>query len=114
MDASIRITAGMGEELAALCRWLGEEDELRGRVRTVRMPIAQTELGSLPELLSVALGAGGAGTVLASSLKTWLTTRRTSATLTVEARGRSVSLDIHTVEQVAPLLEQILDASDEH
>ncbi len=113
MDAQIRITGGTGGELAALGEWLGDEDELRGRIRTVRSPVGDTELGSVTELLTVALGAGGAGTVLASSLKTWLMTRRTTAKITVKSAGRSVTLDIQTAAEVAPLLEQILKADDD-
>ncbi len=113
MDAQIRVTDGTGEELAALGEWLGCEDELRGRVSTVRSPISGTELGSITELLTVALGSGGAGTVLASPLKTWLMTRRTTAKITVESAGRSVTLDIQTADEVAPLLEQILMAGDD-
>ena len=113
MDAQIRITGGTGEELAALGEWLGGEDELRGRVRTVHGPVGDTELGAVTELLTVALGTGGAGTVLASSLKTWLVTRRTTAKITVESAGRSVTFDIQTASEVAPLLEQILKAGDD-
>jgi hypothetical protein len=80
-------------------------------VRSVAPPIGDTSLGALPDMLAVALGAGGAGTVLASSLKTWLLTRRTTAKLTVETDKRSVSLDIATVEDVAPLLRQLLEAA---
>ena len=112
MDAQIRIISGTGEELSALSGWLGAEAELRGRVRMLSSPISDTELGSLPELLNVALGAGGAGTVLASSLITWLKTRRTKAKITVESEGHSVTLDIETVNDVAPLLEKILHISD--
>jgi hypothetical protein len=108
MDAHIRITDDTVDELAALGVWLGDEDELRGRVRTVHSPISGTELGSMTELLTVVLGTGGAGTVLVSSLKTWLQTRRTTAKITVESGGRSVTLDIQTVDEVTPLLEQIL------
>jgi Effector Associated Constant Component 1 len=114
MDARIWITRGTGEDLHALGEWLGGEDELRGRVRTVRSPIGETELGSIAELLTVALGSGGAGTVLASSLRTWLVTRRTTAKITVEAAGRSVTVDVQTVGEVGPLLEQILTARDGH
>ena len=113
MDALIRITGGTGEELAALDEWLSNEDELRGRVRTVHGPVGKTELGAVTELITVALGAGSAGTVLASSLKTWLVTRRTSAKITVESAERSVTLDIQTAGEVAPLLEQILKADDD-
>jgi hypothetical protein len=113
MDAQIRIAGGTGNELAALGEWLKGEVELRGRVRVVRGPIGGTELGSITDLLTVALEAGGAGTVLASSLKTWLMTRRTTAKITVESAGRSVTFDVQTVGEVAPLLEQILKAGDE-
>ncbi len=114
MDAQIWITGGTGGDLAALGEWLRDENELRGRVRTVHGPVGETELGSVTELLTVALGAGGVGTVLASSLKTWLVTRRTTAKLIVESDGRSVTLDIQTVGEVTPLLEQILKAGDDN
>jgi hypothetical protein len=112
MDAQIQITGGIGGELADLGEWLGDEPELRGRVRPFRGPVGDTELGSVIELLTVALGAGGAGTVLASSLKTWLLTRRTTAKITVKSAGRSVTLDIQTADEVVPLLEQVLKAVD--
>ena len=112
MDVQVRVADGGSDALTALGTWLSGENELRGRVQVVRGPIGGTELGSLPELLTVALGAGGAGTALAASLRTWLLTRRTSARITVEAGGRSVSLDIQTVGDVAPLLEQVLKAGD--
>jgi hypothetical protein len=111
MDAQIRITGGTGGELADLGEWLGDEDKLRGRVRAVRGPVSDTELGPVVEVLTIALGAGGAGTVLASSLKTWLMTRRTTAKITVKSAGGSVTLDIQTAADVAPLLEQVLKAA---
>jgi hypothetical protein len=113
MDAQIRIAGGTGEELTALGEWLAGEDELRGRVQIAGNPVGDTELGSIPDLLTVALGTGGAGTVLASSLITWLQTRRTTAKITVESAGRSITLDIQTVGEVAPLLRQVLRAGDD-
>lgn len=73
-------------------------------------PIGETELGSAGDLLVVALGAGGAGSVLSSALITWLKTRRTSAKITVEAAGRSVTLEIDTLRDATPLLEEVLRA----
>lgn len=113
MDAQIRIVDGADGDLAALGKWLQDEDELRGRIRAVHGAIGETDLGPATELLTVALGAGGAGTVLASSLKTWLMTRRTTAKITVTSSGRSVTLDIQTAGEVTPLLEQILKAGDD-
>lgn len=113
MDAHIRVEDGTSDEVAALGEWLQDENELRGRIRAVHSSIGETELGPVTELLTVALGAGGAGTVLASSLKTWLQTRRTTAKITVEAGGRSVTMDIQTLADVGPVLEQILRAGDD-
>lgn len=112
MEARIRITDGISEDLAALGAWLQQEDELRGRIRIVPSGISETELGAISDVLIAALSTGGAGTVLASSLRTWLLTRRTTAKITVEASGRTVTLDIQTVGDAAPLLEQILNATD--
>ncbi len=99
---------GSEEDFGSLRKWLGEDHGLRGAVRVESAPVGDTELGSLPEVVSVSLGAGGAGTVLASALITWLQSRRTTAKVTVEADGRSVVLEIETLEDVRPLLEQIL------
>ena len=51
--------------------------------------------------------------MLASSLRTWLLTRKTTAKIIVKSGGRSVTLDIQTADEVAPLLEQILKADDD-
>jgi Effector Associated Constant Component 1 len=112
MDAFIRVEGVSSDDLAALGEWLNDESELRGHCHMIHSSINDTDLGSIPELLNVALGAGGAGTILASSLITWLKTRRTTAKITVESAGRSVTLDIETVNEVAPLLEQILHIGD--
>jgi hypothetical protein len=114
MDAQIRITGGTEGDLGALYAWLNDEDALRGRIRTGSRPIGAQELGALPDLLTVALGAGGAGTALASCLKTWLQTRRTTVKITVESAGRTVTLDLQTLGEVGPLVESILKAGDDH
>jgi hypothetical protein len=110
MDASISVAAGDGGELMALSEWLTAEDELRGRVRLARQPIAETQLGALADVLTVALGAGGTGTVLASSSKTWLQVRRTTVRLTITTGRRSISMDVTTAADVEPLLADILNA----
>jgi hypothetical protein len=113
MDAQIRMAGGADGDLAALGEWLQGEEELRGRIRAVHGAIGETELGPVVELLTVVLGTGGAGTVLASSLKTWLLTRRTTAKIIVKSAGRSITLDVQNAGEVAPLLEQILKAGDD-
>ena len=113
MEVQVCLTDATNEEIVELARWLSEENQLRGRVRTASRAIGDTELGSYTELLTVVLGSGGAGTVLASSLKVWLQTRRTKAKITIKSRNRSVTLDIESVEEVTPLLEEILKTPDD-
>ncbi|MFG2821529.1 hypothetical protein ACGFX4_19120 [Kitasatospora sp. NPDC048365] len=106
----IFVADGHGEDLSSLYEWLLGEDELRGLVRLGRRPIGETELGSAVDLITVALGAGGAGSVLSSALTTWLSARRTSAKVTVEVGDRSVTFEIDTVRDATALLEQVLRA----
>lgn len=111
-DAQIRITGGTGGELADLGEWLVHDRELHGRVRAEADPVGGAEPGAAIELLTVALGASGAVTALASSLRAWLMTRRPSVRVTVSSSGRSVTLDFQTAADadVVPVLEQFLEA----
>ena len=113
VEAQIWLADEAREETSALADWLASEDELRGHIRAGRSAIRETDLGSFTDVLTVILGTGGAGTVLVSSLKTWLQTRRTKAKITVKVGDRSVSLDIETVDKVEPLLAEILKVRDE-
>lgn len=112
MDVQIWVADETGDELRELSEWLRGENELRGHVRVAPGRIGQTELGSFQESLNVALSTGGAGTVLASSLITWIRTRTTKASITVQSGERSVTFDIRTVGDVEPMLKQILSADD--
>ncbi len=113
MEASIRVIDGDADMVASLAEWLAGERELRGAVRTVSNPVGANQLGAVTEVVTVAFGAGGAGSVLASSLITWFKTRPTKAKLLIKSGDRSVELDIRTLEDVRPLLEQMLgDATD--
>ena len=114
MEAQIEIEKGSLDDLHTLAEWLNDEHSLRGRSHIVHGPVQQTELGSVPDLLTVALSSGGAGTVLASSLITWLQTRRTTVKVRVEAAGRSIILDLETIRDVTPLLRQILETNDDN
>ncbi|MEU9046175.1 MULTISPECIES: hypothetical protein [unclassified Kitasatospora] len=84
MDARIRITGGDEvRETAELWDWLRRERALAGLVRAVPTPPADGQLGGVHEVLEVALGAGGAGAVVARALEVWLRTRRSDVTAEV-------------------------------
>jgi hypothetical protein len=113
MVALIRVDGGDADDLRGLYGWLLDESELRGAVRLVQAPAAENELGGVADAVSVALGTGGAGTVLASALVTWIRTRRSAVRLVIERGGEKVQLDLETAEQVLPLIERLLESDDE-
>jgi hypothetical protein len=77
------------ELLPSLADWLSSEDVLRGRVRAARPAPKPGEMGAAIELLTVALGSGGAGAVLVRSICTWLSQRSSEISVSLkDADGR--------------------------
>ncbi|MFD9966521.1 hypothetical protein [Amycolatopsis sp. NPDC059020] len=107
---------GDAAELGALLDWLRHEDALRGRVRLRRAEPRPGEMGGVLDALVVAMGSGGAGAVLARSVSTWFSHRRSEVKLTVTAAdGRKIELDARRVADVAALVrdvERLLEPGD--
>ncbi|WP_109530806.1 MULTISPECIES: effector-associated constant component EACC1 [Nocardia] len=86
--------SGNPSDLIQLRDWFGRDEALRGQVHLQTPPPQDGQMGGLADVLMVAFGAGGIGTVLVSSLKTWFTTRHSDLTLTVTLpNGAEVLLD---------------------
>ncbi|MEV6694962.1 hypothetical protein AB0M35_26145 [Micromonospora sp. NPDC051196] len=80
-----------------LCDWLVTEPDLRPLVSLHKRTPRQGELGGLVEALTIAVGSGGAITVLAGALGVWLSRARNRA-VRIEIRqqrggGRTIVLD---------------------
>jgi hypothetical protein len=99
------------DSLRSLLRWLRREPELRGRVGITSRPPRAGEMGSVPELLTVAVGSGGAVSVLAASLRAWLAQpRRSDVKITLRGPGkRVVEVDARRVADVETLLRAVLE-----
>jgi Effector Associated Constant Component 1 len=120
VDAQIRILGGDGvADYIALRKWLGGERELAGRVRMIQHPPRESELGGVVDILSVALGSGGAVAVMARSLVAWLQTRRSDVEIAIASvSGAKVILSARRVKDVdlQALLQEVravLPVSDE-
>jgi hypothetical protein len=116
VETEIRIFGGdTVAEFISLREWLRGERVLAGTVRTVPHQPAETELGGAFELLTIALGSGGAGATLAKSLITWLQTRRPGVKITVTSQSGSITLEARQVKDsdVMPLLHEVLGTRDE-
>jgi hypothetical protein len=69
---------GNVSDLESLHDWLQQDSAFSGRVSFRAPQPSPTELGTLVDVLTVAVGTGGAVSILASSIKAWLTLPRRS------------------------------------
>lgn len=89
------------DQLRSLQKWLGDVDELRGRLSVQQSPPEPGTLGPVLDALAVALGPGGAATAFATATIAWLRSRRADISIKVKLpEGRSVEF---TAKRVAGL-----------
>ncbi|BCB86582.1 effector-associated constant component EACC1 [Phytohabitans suffuscus] len=100
------------DDTISLANWLRRERALQGRVRMVRRPTSDTELGNAFELISVAIGAGGLATVLAGSLSTWLQ-NRTKVRVRISRNGQVTEIGADNVQNATELIQQLMELPDE-
>jgi len=104
-------------ELRSLHTWLRGVPELAGLVTIVRGEPADGTLGSgsIADVVAVAVGSGGTITVLASSLKGWLSRpRSTGAKLHIKRNGPSVEIEATGLSDsaVERAIKQALNGKD--
>jgi membrane-associated two-gene conflict system component 1 (EACC1) len=115
MDVTVSVVGrdGAAEEIRSLFTWLAGEEKFRGRVRLVEVAPQPGTLGGWPEALVVALGQGGAVTVLASAVIAWIRHRTSDMKCTLtRPDGTSVELTAIRVRStdltgVGDLVEQV-------
>lgn len=113
MEMRITVAGGGTGDLGSLYEWLRNEDGLRGRVQLVREPFGEQEMGAAQDAIAVALGSGGALTVLASALPVWMRQRRGSQVkveVTDAARGLRLVVEANKADDAERVLRQALDA----
>lgn len=102
------------EDLEALVAWFGEEPELRGLIKPAAAVPDAGELGALPDALLAAVGAGGAVSVLARSLKAFFSQPRGAKVRLTVTRidGTRVEVDADRVARrsVPELARELLGA----
>lgn len=102
------------EGFEQLSDWLRHEDELRGEVTPEVVVPGPGELGALTDVLVAALSSGGAVSVLAASLKAFLSQPRRSDVRIVlrTADGKRVEVDAKRVNDVEALVRQALGQAE--
>ncbi len=99
MELRISLATGDLADLESLHDWLSDESGL-GRVKAAGPEPRAGELGTLTDALIVAIGSGGSISVLAASLKAWLSLpRRSDVRIRIhQADGNSVEIDAKRVD----------------
>jgi threonine dehydratase len=98
MDVAVRVFGrDVEDELRSLRDWLAVDDTYRGRVTLETSHRGPEDMGAVIDLLVVAVGSGGAATVLAGAIATWLRTRRSDVTVEIveSAHQRTVKVTAH-------------------
>lgn len=111
VDGQVRVVqaADKQSELLSLHQWLSREDELRGRVELDQPSPEPGQMGAVDDVLVVALGGSGAVTVLANSLRVWLTQRHADVVIEVSSpHGRRVTIDAKRVADPVQLIHEVL------
>jgi hypothetical protein len=110
--ARLQLITGQYDDLLSLQAWLAGEDTLRGRVILERHSSRGNRMGTVGDVLVVALGAGGAVTVLARSMPAWLLRH---ADVTVEVRapdGRTVQVSANGVPDAQAVIQAALNPTN--
>ncbi|MET8541070.1 hypothetical protein ABZW03_10495 [Kitasatospora sp. NPDC004799] len=100
MESWLAVEAGGPDAVLDLRDWLAGEPALRGRVRVAPATPGPGELGGWSDVLIVAVGAGGAVTTLAASLRGYLSQPRTSTVRLKTVRPDGTRTEV-TAEHVA-------------
>ncbi|WP_273940112.1 effector-associated constant component EACC1 [Kutzneria chonburiensis] len=103
-----RIQVDQPDELRSLHQWLQQEDELRGQVTLENAPPVPGEMGTLADALVVAVGSGGAITVLANSITVWLRQRKSAVTVKLTENGRTVEVTVDRAADAEAIIRSAL------
>ncbi|MGW3960170.1 effector-associated constant component EACC1 [Amycolatopsis sp. NPDC005003] len=102
---------GSVREAQALADWLKRVDELRGSVKLVGAQVQPGRMGGISDVVGIALGGGGAVTVLIRSVFAWLGQRAqgTRVLLDIEkGDGRKVHLELTGADDSGALIDRVV------
>jgi hypothetical protein len=109
MDADLSASLAVHGErddiaaLSALRQWLSDEPEFRGQIATGGAQLSDSDMGAVVDVLVVAVGSGGALTMLVNSISTWLQQRRSE----VEVELTTSTGDVVRIKASGPVASDI-------
>ena len=107
MSAKLDVRGAGSDDILALRRLIESSRELRG-TKLVNAPAASGQMNAgLLDVLQVILGPGGSATAFAGVLVTWLKTRQTVFSASIETPGGKVALKSRNVDDPDELMANI-------
>jgi hypothetical protein len=98
VDATVTVSSADDTDLASLREELVREPELRGRARLSGAAPEPGTMGVLAEVVTVALGPGGAAAAFSAVFITWIRQRKSTARFRVtRADGNSMELEAERI-----------------
>lgn len=119
MRATATVAAGNGPDAYALRDWLNNADGLRGEAAIHPPPPAIGQTGSITDIVTVAVGSGGAAALVVKKVYDWYVLRRNAGALHVRykrADGTELELKVDRAQDRAELMDRarrFLEAGDE-
>ncbi len=109
---AVTVAGATADELRDLRAFLAGESEFRGRMELRERPAEPGSMGVLTDILDVALGSGGAVSVLVGAIVVWLKGRKGSVTIKITRNGNTAEVSATRVRDLDPaalraLTEQI-------
>lgn len=102
--ATLKISSSDAGVLGELREFMGERPGVA--VDLLSLPAQPGAQGSVSDVLSVAVGTGGAVTVAIRAIRDWVTSMHTK--VHIELDGRKFTLETRDVEKALPQVEQLL------
>jgi hypothetical protein len=109
-QATVAIRVGSVPDAFALKGWLDDVPALRGRGAVMTGRPLPGRQGGVSDTLVVALGSGGAASVLVASLTSWIKTRGRPKTLklSVERGKKKIEIEMEQTTDSAAIVAAIL------
>jgi citrate lyase alpha subunit len=111
MAITVRVhDPGQDEALRSLSVFLRQDGQLHARVTLVECPPVEGHLGTVIDMLEIAVGSGGAVTVLVTALTVWLQNRHSDISIEItNAAGAATKLEAKRIKlATAEDLENII------
>ena len=108
--ATATVRLGGGPEAYSLSEWLNRTDRFRGGAEVTSRSPAEGEMGSIADVVTVAIGSSGVLAVLIGKVHDWIVLRHDAGSLKVtytRSDGTALEIEVDRAQNRTELLERV-------